>query len=117
MRNSHAVLALLLSAQLNAQFYPDSNATWCLVDQGTWEARNVNMVMDANPDTLIVGEVYKRIREYRGIYGETSFELWDRHYVRSAEDGKGYVFLLDSCLLYTSPSPRDRTRSRMPSSA
>ena len=25
--------------------------------------------------------------------------------------------LLISCLLYTSPSPRDRTRSRMPSSA
>ena len=25
--------------------------------------------------------------------------------------------LLQSCLLYTSPSPRDRTRSRMPSSA
>ena len=29
---------------------------------------------------------------------------------RAAEMGKG-------CLLYTSPSPRDRTRSRMPSSA
>ena len=25
--------------------------------------------------------------------------------------------LLGDCLLYTSPSPRDRTRSRMPSSA
>ena len=25
--------------------------------------------------------------------------------------------LSDDCLLYTSPSPRDRTRSRMPSSA
>ena len=25
--------------------------------------------------------------------------------------------ILDGCLLYTSPSPRDRTRSRMPSSA
>ena len=24
---------------------------------------------------------------------------------------------IDGCLLYTSPSPRDRTRSRMPSSA
>ena len=24
---------------------------------------------------------------------------------------------IDPCLLYTSPSPRDRTRSRMPSSA
>ena len=27
------------------------------------------------------------------------------------------ALLLVSCLLYTSPSPRDRTRSRMPSSA
>ena len=27
------------------------------------------------------------------------------------------VSQIDSCLLYTSPSPRDRTRSRMPSSA
>ena len=28
-----------------------------------------------------------------------------------------YRAILQSCLLYTSPSPRDRTRSRMPSSA
>eukprot|EP00656_Telonema_subtile_P015857 TRINITY_DN18342_c0_g1_i2.p1 TRINITY_DN18342_c0_g1~~TRINITY_DN18342_c0_g1_i2.p1 ORF type:complete len:113 (+),score=19.90 TRINITY_DN18342_c0_g1_i2:101-439(+) len=27
------------------------------------------------------------------------------------------VLCVDTCLLYTSPSPRDRTRSRMPSSA
>ena len=27
------------------------------------------------------------------------------------------ILTLDACLLYTSPSPRDRTRSRMPSSA
>ena len=30
----------------------------------------------------------------------------------TVEDGRQYT-----CLLYTSPSPRDRTRSRMPSSA
>ena len=29
----------------------------------------------------------------------------------------GYGFEIKTCLLYTSPSPRDRTRSRMPSSA
>ena len=29
----------------------------------------------------------------------------------------GFVHLNTGCLLYTSPSPRDRTRSRMPSSA
>ena len=30
---------------------------------------------------------------------------------------KSWLTLLGVCLLYTSPSPRDRTRSRMPSSA
>ena len=34
------------------------------------------------------------------------------------EIGRGYKEIyFDACLLYTSPSPRDRTRSRMPSSA
>ena len=28
-----------------------------------------------------------------------------------------FIRCINSCLLYTSPSPRDRTRSRMPSSA
>ena len=38
----------------------------------------------------------------------------------SCEDDKifsGIAPYADTCLLYTSPSPRDRTRSRMPSSA
>ena len=36
----------------------------------------------------------------------------------TSQIGKGYKYKKDSdCLLYTSPSPRDRTRSRMPSSA
>ena len=36
-------------------------------------------------------------------------ELLDKEFAKSVED--------NPCLLYTSPSPRDRTRSRMPSSA
>ena len=35
----------------------------------------------------------------------------------SDESKKQYLLLETACLLYTSPSPRDRTRSRMPSSA
>ena len=35
----------------------------------------------------------------------------------SDKDGVRIVVELKRCLLYTSPSPRDRTRSRMPSSA
>ena len=32
-------------------------------------------------------------------------------------ESKIYEDMINGCLLYTSPSPRDRTRSRMPSSA
>ena len=43
---------------------------------------------------------------------ETAYgDLWNL----SDEDGK--VVVLVFCLLYTSPSPRDRQKSRMPSSA
>ena len=46
---------------------------------------------------------------------ETSFVTNLPVFIRGAEDR---IFtLVDFCLLYTSPSPRDRTRSRMPSSA
>ena len=36
---------------------------------------------------------------------------------RGRKDVNFVVFRENTCLLYTSPSPRDRTRSRMPSSA
>ena len=61
-------------------------------------------------------DVYKRqvpAREIEGLAGFVDhFEV--------ALDADGTVVLdddLGGCLLYTSPSPRDRTRSRMPSSA
>ena len=41
-----------------------------------------------------------------------------RHYFRIQTDtGTKIGVISEPCLLYTSPSPRDRTRSRMPSSA
>ena len=36
--------------------------------------------------------------------------------IKDHGDG-GVVYIQNSCLLYTSPSPRDRQKSRMPSSA
>ena len=40
------------------------------------------------------------------------FSMWGEH-----KTGLSPANLAQSCLLYTSPSPRDRTRDRMPSSA
>ena len=42
------------------------------------------------------------------------FDVMDNHYVPNLTIGP---MVCKSCLLYTSPSPRDRSVSRMPSSA
>ena len=42
-------------------------------------------------------------------------DLADLHALPAANHNTGSI--VNGCLLYTSPSPRDRTRSRMPSSA
>ena len=44
-------------------------------------------------------------------------DVWCMVWGKSDTVGSRTVVSLFSCLLYTSPSPRDRTRSRMPSSA
>jgi len=55
--------------------------------------------------------------------GSRSFVSWDNDVsIKSDFTKSDYDYFrtpgtLNSCLLYTSPSPRDRTRSRMPSSA
>ena len=52
-----------------------------------------------------------------------AIDVWVRkEYLTDHKSGhgefeKGVWVSAKSCLLYTSPSPRDRTRSRMPSSA
>ena len=77
-------------------------------------------------DTL----VYDQLRTQLGEPG-TAFEAWDeadidfrptyKYDVGTSDfdtSGKARApAWCDRCLLYTSPSPRDRTRSRMPSSA
>ena len=62
--------------------------------------RQYNELFEAVSETLIK-LLYDTDFHQRDYY-PLGDEAWDKAY---------------SCLLYTSPSPRDRTRSRMPSSA
>ena len=66
------------------------------------------MQIDAIPSDPDVRDTVIGILKQRfGDQFTTSDAIRERH-------GKGESY---HCLLYTSPSPRDRTRSRMPSSA
>ena len=74
----------------------------------------VDTVLQADSDTILVTH---------GTDGMVQTGQW----LKNAVSGKCIVMTgalqpaafreTDACLLYTSPSPRDRTRSRMPSSA
>ena len=69
-----------------------------------------------------LGDVYKRQlkTDVTRRLGQDAADRVFRH-LQTRLLQQGGLFLLDGldevCLLYTSPSPRDRTRSRMPSSA
>mgnify|MGYP003380421330 CR=1 FL=1 len=61
-----------------------------------------------------------RVDDRREGVGEDLELIGDAHVVAVGRDTVGDPAGADlpvRCLLYTSPSPRDRTRSRMPSSA
>ena len=75
---------------------------------------------DADPNPIL-----DDIRENHPIYFHEGLDSWvlSRHddileALRTpAFTTNNYAWQLEPCLLYTSPSPRDRQKSRMPSSA
>ena len=71
-------------------------------------AKLVDLPRDQWPGEL-VDELNAKAREADRLAAVTDFATFDE-----LEEATGQAY---NCLLYTSPSPRDRTRSRMPSSA
>ena len=57
--------------------------------------------------------------EDNGPISLSDIQIYDRdsNHITNPDDTPKPELLVNPCLLYTSPSPRDRTRSRMPSSA
>ena len=82
--------------------------------------RNVNDVSDKlQIPAILYDRIYPRIEKHDGIVWCDSFE----DAVQKIKKEEVYILLALTgvksigCLLYTSPSPRDSTSSRMPSSA
>ena len=64
----------------------------------------------------IISSLTISLYQWDGLSPKTFIGL--ENYIMLFDDEYFYVALWNNvCLLYTSPSPRDRTRSRMPSSA
>ena len=84
-----------------------------LKDNEQLREKYYNIVMDRLEQHT--GQSIKDHVIYKRSYAHADFKK-DYHAFRGNAYGLANT-LLQTCLLYTSPSPRDRTRSRMPSSA
>ena len=93
--------------------------TWSLAELNYWQLNNNALDKQADAKN---GEIFE-------VYDPTSGEIDHRTFWMAADifhklsSVPGVISILDAqnnpqpCLLYTSPSPRDRQKSRMPSSA
>ena len=64
----------------------------------------------------VIGMAEKDCRMIRNVLSLASTKEQSYRLVIDGRE-RAEVIMVNACLLYTSPSPRDRTRSRMPSSA
>ena len=75
---------------------------------------DIEEIKDFRPLILVAEDDDSNFKLIKAIIGKKCDILW-------AKNGEEMLNLYrehtQDCLLYTSPSPRDRTRSRMPSSA
>ena len=81
-----------------------------------------NVSFGKTPQFFSVGECLMRTMKNKNLTGNRMFEVVHKECEKKINVTKTDIIehkgeLVRNCLLYTSPSPRDRTRSRMPSSA
>ena len=73
----------------------------------------LNELLEKEAESLTQAARYERSEARQGYRSGH----YDRNLTTTSGDVTLHMPRLKGCLLYTSPSPRDRTRSRMPSSA
>ena len=88
--------------------------------------QNIKLICEENSlidyvDDKFINFEESNISEFKYTFNkELSFlkeSYQDLNYDYMGEDKVSYHFRIETCLLYTSPSPRDVEESRMPSSA
>ena len=97
--------------------YIDDEGKWVVTDDDTPVSMNV---WGFTPDYFEYSESYFKdfLNDPKNLENKKSEFFIPLMVNKLIKDGTATVKVLDTtCLLYTSPSPRDRTRSRMPSSA
>ena len=127
---SHDALANLGMSTETLEFHHDLHHK-AYVDNGNkliagtdWDGKTMEEIIVGTYDASAVAQngIFNNIsqlwnhNQFWEMMGPTGREM-PSELASAISDSFGSVDQFKACLLYTSPSPRDRTRSRMPSSA
>ena len=86
------------------------------IDSDIWLFQEVRALPEQMPKDWVPHGGHEAIWHPAQKKGYSGVSTWSR--VGISEEGRGIPTIVDiDCLLYTSPSPRDKRQSRMPSSA
>ena len=92
------------------------------IDWKKYDGQEVNMICMTITWCVALEEQLDEFKELSGI--TVNLDLFEESAAHqkvrtelASKSGAYDIVWVQACLLYTSPSPRDRTRSRMPSSA
>ena len=111
LKNIFCVLNLFKLALRNLRLMPQGGRlNLCAFDRFAVGLQS-KMTMENSINTLSKQHLKELIQRFEEKRPEIVFEWKD-----SQTEAEGWI-VINSCLLYTSPSPRARTRSRMQSSA
>ena len=124
-RASRARIELALSPQMEVESYRLEASGTCLNvtfedDIAKFEAAGMSrQTKVCCPRVVLENNVYIHYQILLGMYDHSDKGIQSFTAVVPTADASVplTIELLGPCLLYTSPSPRDRTRTRMPSSA
>ena len=95
----------------NLPFYTQSNVFY-LKEEARWDY----VIKHSKQDDIAL-KIDTALHTIEKSNKSLAGALPDNYFSRLGLDGSKLAALLDTCLLYTSPSPRDQRGSRMPSSA
>ena len=113
--DSHRLVRGPLHGQTIVAIKTDSKPEWVKFDLERYRTHRLHLeFVPAENQQLSVRFIAQGLEAEALDRLSQKLKLFDQRFIDFAEQAKT---LLENCLLYTSPSPRDATLSRMPSSA
>ena len=87
------------------------------ITDAEWEVMRVVWANDRVTSKKVISVLKEKMDWTQSTIKTILGRLVEKGVLNTEQEGRKFIYTANICLLYTSPSPRDKRQSRMPSSA